>query len=289
MSQITDMLDEAGVTYAGAGHSHARPGWVNTDCPWCGRDGGYHLGISLTTLACTCWKCGRHNTATALSMLTGQPYGAVVAFLADVAPPVAAARVRGTLRLPGGRGPLLPCHRAYLRGRGLNPATMARLWGVEGIGQAAHLRWRIFIPVHYAGAIVTWTTRSIVAAEKMRYISAPASDEAMPIKSVLYGADYTGATAIIHEGPVDVWSTGPGAVATCGTAYTEAQFLRMTAYPRRVVCFDAEADAQMRARVLSRALRAFPGETFNICLETGKDSAEADPEEIAELRARFLD
>jgi len=213
----------------------------------------------------------------------------MVAFLADVTPPAAVARVQGVLRLPLGRGPLLAGHRAYLRGRGFNPASMVRLWGIEGIGQVAKLRWRIFIPVYHGGAVATWTARSIIEGEKMRYLSAPAEDEAIPIKSILYGSDYAGAATIIHEGPLDVWATGPGAVATCGTAYTPEQFLRMTAFPIRVVCYDASTDAQARARELSRALNAFPGTTYNVRLETGKDTAEADPNEVADLRARFLE
>jgi DNA primase len=176
----------------------------------------------------------------------------------------------------------------YLTQRGLNADNMKTLWGVQGIGHAPRLRWRLFIPIHHHGEIVSWTTRAINPRERQRYISAGASEEAIPHKTLLYGADYARHAIIIHEGPIDVWATGPGAVATCGTAYTEAQLKTMSHYPIRVVCFDADADAQARARVLANALSVYPGSTHNVRLETGKDTAEADWGEVQELRETFL-
>ena len=288
---IQDILIEYGVPYAGADHKHGRLGWVQVDCPFCGTIGKFHLGISLSTGASACWRCGKHNTARVLAALTGKSAKQMrerVDGADTVEPPV---RRTGRLVLPDGREPLQACHLAYLQQRGFAGADIARLWGVEGLrmpgGPWRHLRWRIFIPIHQHGEIVSWTTRSIRKGGQ-RYLSAGMDQEAVPHKSILYGADYARHAIIIHEGPIDVWATGPGAVATCGTAYTDAQVRAMARYPVRCVCFDSSDEAQERAQRLAAELAVFPGTTDNVQLETGKDAAEADPAEVAELRRAYL-
>jgi len=289
---IQDILEAHGVPFAGPGHKHGRLGWVQVDCPYCGNETGkFHLGISLSSGASSCWHCGKHNTAIVLAMLTGKNSLAMRKAVDDAALVAAPTRHTGRLVLPTGRGPLLGGHCTYLARRGYYAGSVAALWGVQGIGQASgqwrHLRWRLFIPVHHYGEVVSWTTRTINPKEKQRYISASGEQEAIPHKSILYGADYARHAIIIHEGPLDVWATGPGAVATCGTAYTDAQVLAMRGYPVRVVCFDSSADAQARGKELAATLAAYPGHTYNVKLETGEDAADANPEELAELR-KFL-
>lgn len=290
MVTVKDILLDYNVPHVGAEHHHGRPGWVSVDCPYCGKGSGkYHLGISLTTGASACWRCGRKNTAAVLALLTGKPAPVMRGRLDRVGYEAPPERKTGTYSAPVGVGDMLPGHKAYLRGRGYDPATVARLWGAKGIGQTNHLSWRIFIPIMHHGQPVSWTTRSIKPHEKQRYISAPAEKEALSHKSILYGADYARHAIIIHEGPLDVWATGPGAVATCGTAYTEAQVLAMSKYSVRVVCFDAEPVAQKRARVLADMLSGIGNRpTYNVVLETGKDTGEADPAEVAELRKTYL-
>jgi hypothetical protein len=194
----------------------------------------------------------------------------------------------GTLRLPGGREPLLPQHRAYLAGRGFDPDELVRLWGLEGIGLGSlAYAWRVFIPIYSNDEIVSWTTRSISDKHDRRYRTAPATDEAISCKKLLYGADYARAAVIVVEGPADVWRIGPGAVATLGTAITQAQVLQLANFPTRAICFDNEPAAQMRARRLSDALAGLPGETVNVVLDA-KDAGSATGEEIQELRRAFL-
>lgn len=290
---MQDILAARGVPFAGADHKHGRPGWVQVDCPYCGGGAAkFHMGISLTTGACACWKCGKHNTARVLGTLTGMPTRKCRELL-DGADTVAPPRARtGKLVRPAGLGPLAGVHRAYLAKRRLDATQVAALWGVLGTkqlgGKWRQLSWRLWIPFHYRGEVVSWTTRSIRPKGGLRYLSAAADQEAMPHKELLYGADYATSSVIIHEGQVDVWATGPGAVATSGTAYTEAQLKAMARYPVRCVCFDSSPAAQDRARNLCRDLAAFPGTTHQVELESGGDAAEADPEELQELRDAYL-
>ena len=298
MTTINNILEEYNIPATVPGDGGGRGGWIQIPCPDCGSTSshGYvkhYLGISLSTGAANCWRCGRKDTARVLGALTGRPAREIRERLdgAVLAPPP--VRPTGRLVLPGGRAPLRGVHTAYLAARGLHAGDMAALWGVEGLGQVGgawrHLRWRLFIPIYHHGAVVSWTTRSIAPACQQRYLSAGAEQEAIPHKTILYGADYARHAIIVHEGPIDVWATGPGAVATCGTGYTEAQLLAMTRYSVRAVCFDTEPEAQERAKALAAALSAFPGTTHNVLLETGGDAAEADKGEIAELRRTFLE
>jgi hypothetical protein len=282
---IESILQDYGVQVAGSSDRHYRQGWVHVDCPHCSPESGnYYLGISKTTLGCSCWNCGKKRLFATIALLTGQKPNSVKTLLAGIHREELPERKAGTLILPTGRGNLLPGHETYLCSRGFDPAHVVRLWHVEGIGQHSRLGWRLFIPIHHAGKIVSWTTRSIKRDEKLRYLSASASEEAIPHKEILYGGDYCRHTVIVHEGPLDVWATGPGAVAVCGTSYTDRQLLAIARYPRRVVCFDAEPVAQERAKGLCSDLAVFPGETLNVVLETGNDPASCDFSEIEALR-----
>lgn len=290
MTTVIDILINRSIPHAGADHKHGRPGWVQVDCPWCGGGTGrMHLGISLSTGASACWRCGKHNTAQVLAMLTGEPRARMRDLLDDASMEAPVVRKTGTLIPPKGVVPMGRGHHAYLKRRGFDADEVARLWGVQGIANAAKMAWRLYIPITHHGEIVSWTTRSIKPRASQRWISAGYEEEAIHHKGILYGADYCRHAIIVHEGPTDVWATGPGAVATCGTGFTEAQLRAMARYPVRAVCFDNGPAAQRRARELADMLAPFPGTTHNVQLETGDDPPEADRAEIAELRARFLE
>lgn len=291
MPTITAVLDELGISTAGAEHRHGRQDWVQIDCPFCHNDPGkFHLGINLSFLNCNCWKCGRHSLYDVLLALTRdkQTVRELLSAVQYDRRPAAKRPVLGRLVRPLGLGPLATAHIAYLRRRALNALTCSRLWGALGIGIASRLRWRIYLPIYYHGQEVSWTTRSIGKSER-RYINASPSEEVMSSKSLLYGADYCRSAAIVHEGPLDVWRTGPGSVALFGLNYTQAQVAMIAQYPLRVICFDNQERAQAIGGKLARDLSVFPGETVQVQLESGEDPGSADEEELEELRKRFLE
>jgi len=192
-------------------------------------------------------------------------------------------RPRGRLTLPKRLEPLGPAHKRYLRDRGFTPEALERLWQLQGIGPVGRLMWRVFIPIHLRGELVSWTTRTIGNGE-LRYVSASPEEESFSHKDILYGADRASSTIIVVEGPADVWAFGPGAVATLGVVVSRAQFLEMSAYPVRYICFDSSREAQKRAGELATRLKAFKGETYQVELESGDDPGSADPDEIREVR-----
>jgi hypothetical protein len=195
---------------------------------------------------------------------------------------------KGRLELPAGLVPLMKQHKRYLQGRGFDADDLVRLWGIQAIGLAVDLAWRIFIPAYYQGQVVSWTTRSISDNVTSRYWSAGQDQESMPLKHLLYGEQYCQNTVIVTEGPLDAWAIGPGAVSVCGVSYTQQQVSRMVRYPTRVICFDNEPDAQRRALKLAESLSAFNGDTYNVLL-SGKDAASSPKREIELLRREFLE
>lgn len=285
--KFTDLLRDRGVPLKAEGeHHHARAGWIQLDCPFCGRNSDkFHMGYNIQGGYTTCWSCGPHSLAEVTVHLFGITFKEAKTLLKDVEVDrkrVDSIKKRGTLKLPKNIGPLLGVHKKYLKGRGFKPKQLEKLWGIQGIGMSSKLGWRIFIPIHYQGEIVSWTTRS-VTDKGLRYLSAGADEEAINHKDLLYGEDNAKHAVCCVEGPFDVWNIGPGAVGTCGTGYSRAQVLKLSKYPIRAVCFDNSKAAQKRANDLCDMLSVFPGETFNIELDAD-DPGCAGPEEIQGIR-----
>ncbi len=232
----------------------------------------------------TCWKCGHHPLRTLLKELTGVTPPRELFTESDYQPrketPVGVYQ-------PPISAELLTPHINYLKSRGFSPAKLERLWGITGVGPVGKYAWRIVIPVIKKGKAVTWTTRSL-SNDSIRYLSSPPEKEQIPLKSTLYGLDYCRNSVIIHEGPTDVWATGPGSVCTFGLNYSRSQVLQLARVPVRVVCFDADSQSQRVANRLANELAAFPGQTSVVVLDA-KDSAEASKQELKQLRRLFLD
>lgn len=277
---IQELLQEHRVEFLEFGHHHNREGWLQIHvCPFCGSD-RYHLGYNIGSNYASCWRCG-HHSAWSLFRKLGLPVDATKHL--HRSQPTARTEHHGTLKEPAGRGPLLSRHKDYLRSRGLDPGEATTLWRAEGIGIAARLSWRIYIPVIARGKTVSWTTRAIGERVEQRYISASPSEEQVPHKRTLYGLDYVRDTAIVTEGPLDVWNVGPGAVATFGLVLTPAQLKALANIPRRFICFDNEPKAQQRARELAGQLSCQPGSTW-ICCVDAEDPGSASRREVRHLR-----
>ena len=109
---IQELLEEHRVDYREAGaHHHARPGWLQIDCPYCG-DGssGFHLGINVENLYTNCWRCGPLHIMTVLAAVTRLPQRKLYNLLDKpgrlVSGPQKPSRVSNTLTTPKGLEPL---------------------------------------------------------------------------------------------------------------------------------------------------------------------------------------
>jgi hypothetical protein len=128
---------------------------------------------------------------------------------------------------------------------------------------------------------VSWTTRSISDTVKKKYRNASADQEAVSLKEIVYGADYCRGTALVFEGPPDVWRVGPGAVCTFGTIWSLQQLFLLAKFPRRIVCYDNEVVAQQRGRELANLLSLYDGETLTATLSRkGRDLSNKEIKEV---------
>lgn len=293
---LQEVLTELGIRFAEGGqHRHVRPGWIGMDCPWCGPGSEkFHLGLNLEGRygrTATCFRCGPHRIGDSLALASGRPLREVLGLLGNTPGKAPSSALEGRRRAgrvkipPGLKSALEGPFRGYLAGRGFDPEGVVSLWGVKALsGDAGRLAWRLWIPVRVAGEVVSWTTRAI-GKRVPKYLSAGPDEEKLGHKTLLYGADLApGPAVIVVEGPLDAWAVGPGAVATFGLSVTREQVAAIGKHPLRVICFDAEPEAQVRARLLARELESLPGSTRVVELETGKDPAEADRAELDELR-----
>lgn len=291
--RFQEILQQAGVPFRTYGqHHHARKGWVQFDCPYCSPSSQhFRMGFKESGRYCACWKCGPHNLLETVKTVTGKSASECYTLIGGID----FSRIRelrkppGALKIPEGVGSLHEAHINYLLKRRFNPPDIEHLWKIKGIGLQKRLKWRIFIPIYYLGEVVSWTTR--IASDNApgpKYITAEPQEERIFHKDLLYGEDYCGHTIIVCEGPTDVWRIGPGAVCTFGTGFSSAQVLKMVKYPRRVVCFDAEPEAQLRARNLCDRLSPFPGETCRVELDEG-DPGSLGVLGVQQLRREFLD
>lgn len=288
---FSDVLQSHKIPFQTEGHHHCRSGWIQFDCPFCGPGTGkLHMGYNLAGNYVNCWRCGPHSIKETLQELLGINYWEVRKLVRDLRPERHVKQIKrtGTLEIPKGVGPMLPQHRRYLKQRGYDPDEIERLWGVQGIGLAERLQWRLFIPVVHSGRTVSWTTRSIWDNVDARYISAKEGQEELNHKQVLYGEDYCRHAVIVTEGPTDVWRGGPGFVATLGTSFTRSQILAISRFPMRVICLDSDLAGGRRSRDLCAFLDLFPGETYRVELSS-KDLSTAPAKEVDKLRNTFLE
>lgn len=293
MSDLKQILNQFNVPYKTFGdHHHTTRGWISMDCVYCSPNSHkYRLGIEITTGRTNCWSCGIKNGAETLSILCNiSKSEAIDIWKRTLRLQTKDIPYRGRLKMLAGIEDLMPQHRAYLKNRrGLDPDEISKLWGVKCTGITVRLPWSLFIPIHdEKGQIVSWTTRSIGLTNTRRYITARKEEEAISLKSVLYGSHLARSTIVIVEGPIDAWTIGPGAVATCGVGFNQVQRSLMSQYSYRAVCFDSDYDAQKRAERLCKQLSASVGVTENIVLESGSDPSDADSNEILEIREKYL-
>ena len=284
---ITEVLDELGIEHRGAGEAKdVRAGWVGIACPFCGR-GEFSLGVFPGVV---CWRCGKHRLGDSLAEASGRPLHEVLRLLGGVERDrEEEPERRGKLVLPKGVGLLQKMHRRYLESRGFNSDEIEDVWQVQGISIAERLSWRLWLPIRdRTGKLVSCTTRSLLDCKDRRYIGAKPEEEIESPKRLLYGEHLAGHGIVIVEGPTDAWRIGPGAVATLGVAWTDAQMVAMLRHPVRAVLFDSEPEAQRRARRLCDQLAVHPGRTARLELETGSDPGDADQAEIDQIRREFL-
>lgn len=260
MINVEGILDQFNII-----HSRANSrGWVELDCPYCGKP---HLGWSVKSGVFNCFHCGKHPfIETLCSVLSiSEESARLLVKQGGGRGRIAEAQEAGQVhayvcKLPRvGVVPLRKGHRLYLEGRGFDVEALVETWKLESTPPGCdELSNRIYIPMHYNEKLVSWQLRSTRkdCSPKDRYRTASKPEEVMHHKDLVYGWDYVKPIkrAVVVEGPADVWKLGPGAVHTFGTAFTDAQVLILSQVEVLYTLFDMEPTAQKQAKDLAHRL-----------------------------------
>jgi hypothetical protein len=289
---LREVLNELEIPFKEPGsHHHVTADFFGVDCPYCSPDSGrYRMGFNFRHNYASCWVCGYKPLYEVLSLISGRDARLSTLLRGLSKGKSTVTRPQGRLVIPDGVGELLPAHRRYLKSRGIDSDELVRLWGIGGIGVAPvepQLSWRIWVPIHYRGEVVSWTTRAIGDRVK-RYINASEEQEKIPAKSILYGIDHCRHAIVLVEGPFDCMRIGYGAAALMGLVYTKSQLALISRFPVRVICLDQEKQAQRIASRLCEDLACFEGQTHKVELDS-KDPGSASEREIRQLRKHFLE
>jgi len=278
----------AALEAAGIDHRETSRGWVETPCPLCGsKDNG---GINLESGQWNCWSCGANSIRKVLRLLTGSDetystYWTRNSFTRRKTK----ERIerKDGVKMPG--GPLQEYHVAYLRKRGFDPNEIVRLYHVRGTDHLTEYKFRLMIPILVKGRVVSFQGRDITERSEIRYKTCPKTEEAIPIKSTLYGEWLVpGDTVVVCEGVMDAWKLGPGAVALYGLAYTPAQVKLLGKYRKVVLVFDDEEKARQVSGELEMDLGVLGVDVESRVFRGYKDPGEVPLEKAQDFMAGIL-
>lgn len=286
---IIQLYQDHSVNFLTEGHKHCRPGWVNTPCPHCEGNVGYHLGYNIQGNFYTCWRCGWHpisNTVAKLLHISERQareiikqYGLLIPKTQPLKTPI---RIKEH-RLPSETGPLSIAHVRYLQSRGFDPDKLINDWHLLGTSPISKLdnisyKYRIIIPYFWDQQQVSFDSRDITGKHPAKYLACPGDRELIPHKDILYGKqEYWTDTGICVEGPTDVWRFGFQAFATSGIKYTPAQ-VRVIAktFKRIFVVYDDDPQAVIQAKKLVAELQFRGLKAIRVTIEGDPGSMKQD-------------
>lgn len=288
---IIQLYNDFNIEYRTEGHKHARPGWVNVECPFCTGNPGLHLGYFTDENYFHCWRCGGHKTREVIATLLHVSEYEAAQIIRSYGGFVRTKKVEVTIKLkafktPPGILPLIDKHKSYLKKRKFDPARLEELWGIQSIGPVSKLdeinySHRIFIPIYWSGKLVTFQARDTTGKHPLKYLACPKDRELVNIKHIIYGKpEYWGDIGICVEGVTDVWRLGPNAFCVFGIKFTPAQVRVIKQNFKRVaVMFDDDPQAQVEAKKLISELRFRGVDAWNVEVEGDPGGL---PQEVAD-------
>ena len=273
---VVGLLKSMGIELSFAGKNVTK-GWVNTQCPFCADD-STHLGINLKSKNVSCWICRESGTLWKyLKKKTNKDNKEIYRLLK----PYIGTQVyqhyeesrynkKSEVILPTHcYEKALKIHELYLEERGFNHKFLEKIYDIKYTGQISKyrtterlidFRYRIIIPIYIDGVLVNFTARDVTDKAEEKYKNCPTDDALMTTKDCIYGYDtIVGDSAVLVEGPTDVWNLGPGTGGLFGLKYTENQIklLYKRKLKRVVLFFDNEEKAQTIAKKLAFELGSF--------------------------------
>jgi hypothetical protein len=295
---IQSYLDHQGIPYKDSG-DNVSSGWLGIECPFC-PDGDHekHLGINLTSKAISCWRCG--TTGTVLKLIKRLERGSISESIKkftegelhdphidDSFPTSRIAIDRELLRYSEDK--LSDTHKAWLESRDFDPEHIFQKYRLKCFGPVGRYKLRLLIPFYRNDYMITFTTRDVTGLAKVPYIHCDKKDSVVDPKRYLYNIDTVKDTAIVVEGPTDVWRMGDGTVATMGIQYIAEQLylLKVKQVRRLFLIYDFERYAQYAAEWLAYSASTFIPEVEIYELSEG-DPADLKQQDVESLRREIF-
>lgn len=293
---ILQLYADYGVQAQTEGHKHCRPGWINTECPFCSGNPGLHLGATLDGKVFYCWRCGIHWPDESIAKLLNidrKTARRLIIEYAGISIDSSSKNPAVIIRAKSHKEPnnvlsLTPSHKSYLKKRGFDPDFLEEVWNLKSTGPIALLDkkdygHRILAPIFWEGKQVTFQARDATGRHPLKYMACPKDRELIHHKHIIYRHPQAPPKkGICVEGITDVWRFGKSAFATFGIEFTQQQIrLIASLYDEVIVCFDNEIQAQRQADKLVADLR-FRG-VFSKKIKVPGDPGEMKQEEANNL------
>jgi len=291
---IEAYLQNRGIEYITEG-KNVTAGWLEINCPFCGDDPSFHMGVSPERWI-SCWRCGTKGSVLKYIMFVedcsyGKAKKIAMEFVDETLSHLKIEDRDEIYRpskvvLPESKK-LLDDHYNYLENRGFDAKEIERKYKLTATGKCRGIdskySYRILVPVLVNRLPVSFTALSHTSS-RQRYLHCEDSRAVIPMKSLFYNIDSVRDTALIVEGVTDVWRMGDGCIAAMGEVFTIKQvlFLVRRKVLRCFVMFDAEYNAQKRAKSLAEMLSGFIKHVEIYELEIG------DPGELSEEEAKKI-
>lgn len=282
---IQSLYYDHNISIAPDGHKHTQEGWINTICPFCTGNPGYHLGYNTHEGYFTCYRCGGKFDDQVIQKLLNIPNYKAKKLLKQykVSGRIITKESITSVRLKAHKFPsntlsLQTPHKKYLEGRGFDSDKLEHEWKLIGTGPISSLdgkeyKHRIIAPIYWDGIPVSFQGRDITNRHKLKYKACPEDRELIHHKHILYGKQNKWLDmGICVEGITDVWRLGDRSFGTFGIKYTHQQ-LRLIAktFKRVTIIFDDEPQARKQAKKLMNELkfRGVPARIENIIGDPG--------------------
>lgn len=279
---LIELFEENGVQVWRRG-KNVSYGWIGIQCVFCD-DQSNHLGINLRNYDCRCWKCGKHKFSDVLRETLDISKSEAIQLAKEIDPSEISEgdddRVQYdssmSIKLPPESVRRFPNqHYRYLKERGFPVLKTIREYRLRAVEHIGPYKFRIIIPIIYQGKIVSFTSRDITNQAQAKYKAAPASLYPNP-KHFIYNADSVseGAqSAVLVEGPTDVWRLGKGSISLMGVKAHGKQLVHLARKQIKTlhVLFDNDATGYRASVHLAKALRSFVREVNIVSLTEAAD------------------
>ncbi len=291
MIDIISLLEDNGIDYSTSGKNTSR-GWVELNCPFCGNDPSFHLGVNLSSGIYHCWICGAKGHIEKLiqhrlGMSREKIKKLVEEYDINFHEEESLKRNSEQIVFPKGLEDSIPqLHKSYLKRRGFDPDIMIKKYRIKAY---YHLggKWsyRLVIPIFMDGEIVSFIARDVTDKQTPKYKNLSNEQSVINVKNCLYGIDSIkkGGNAILVEGVFDQWRVGDGSCAFLGVEYTNQQLFLLYEKELKEVYVMFDADAIKKAHKLGHILSTFVPKVEVIELDKG-DPSDMTDEEINKLR-----